>query len=342
MSAVTPAAAPGVAIRVRAHRPGLVIGTLFCLSLLVAFATMGLGAVRVPQPHAIEALFGHGTEDQIRTIRDYELPRILMAFLIGSGLGVSGAVCQGVTRNPLGSPDILGVVKGAALGSVILLLAYPTAALSYLPLAAFTGGILAMVVVYLISYHHGGTTPVRLALVGIAVSAFCEAIIRYVMIDEAHGIGSALVWLTGSLAAIDMHRVYETAPWIIVLLPLCLYYAHRLDLLQLGDDMAHGLGVGVEHVRRLTLLFAVLLASACVAAAGSILFIGLIAPHMARRLVGSRHLVLIPAAALVGTLMLLVADAIGRGVDAPVELPAGMVTAVIGAPYFVYLLTRSL
>jgi ABC-type Fe3+-siderophore transport system permease subunit len=162
------------------------------------------------------------------------------------------------------------------------------------------------------------------------------------MIVESHGIGSALVWLTGSLAAIDMKRVWETLPWIAVLVPLVSFYAHRLDLLQLGDDMAHGLGVAVERTRRITLLFAVLLASACVAVAGSILFIGLIAPHMARKLVGSRHAVLLPASALVGTLMLLVADAIGRGVDAPVELPAGMVTAVIGAPYFVYLLTRSI
>ena len=178
--------------------------------------------------------------------------------------------------------------------------------------------------------------------VGIAVSAFCEAIIRYVMIDEAHGIGAALVWLTGSLAAIDMKRVWETLPWVAVLVPLVGFYAHRLDLLQLGDDMAQGLGVAVERTRRLTLLFAVLLASACVAVAGSILFIGLIAPHMARRLVGTRHAVLLPAAAAIGTLMLLVADAIGRGAHPPIEMPAGMVTALIGAPYFVYLLTRSL
>lgn len=339
--AATPVAAPGVATRVHTRRPALTLGTLSVLCLAVAFATMGLGAVRVPQPHAIEALFGHGTVDQVRTIRDYELPRILMAFLIGTGLAVSGCVCQGVTRNPLAAPEIIGVVKGAALGSVFLLLAFPTAALSYLPPAAFAGGLGAMVIVYLVSYKDGATTPVRLALVGIAVSAFCEAIIRYVMIDEAHGIGAALVWLTGSLAAIDMKRVWETLPWVAVLVPLVGFYAYRLDLLQLGDDMAHGLGVAVERTRRLTLLFAVLLASVCVAAAGSLLFIGLIAPHMARRLVGSRHAVLLPAAALIGTLMLLVADAIGRGADPPIELPAGIVTAVIGAPYFVYLLTRS-
>jgi ABC-type Fe3+-siderophore transport system permease subunit len=339
--ATTPVAAPGVATRVHTRRPALTLGTLSVLCLAVAFATMGLGAVRVPQPHAIEALFGQGTVDQVRTIRDYELPRILMAFLIGTGLAVSGCVCQGVTRNPLAAPEIIGVVKGAALGSVFLLLAFPTAALSYLPPAAFAGGLAAMVIVYLVSYKDGATTPVRLALVGIAVSAFCEAIIRYVMIDEAHGIGAALVWLTGSLAAIDMKRVWETLPWVAVLVPLVGFYAYRLDLLQLGDDMAHGLGVAVERTRRLTLLLAVLLASVCVAAAGSLLFIGLIAPHMARRLVGSRHAVLLPAAALIGTLMLLVADAIGRSADPPIELPAGMVTAVIGAPYFVYLLTRS-
>ena len=339
--AVTPLAAPGVATRVHTRRPALTLGTLSVLCLAVAFATMGLGAVRVPQPHATEALFGHGTVDQVRTIRDYELPRILMAFLIGTGLAVSGCVCQGVTRNPLAAPEIIGVIKGAALGSVFLLLAFPTAALSYLPPAAFAGGLGAMVIVYLVSYKDGATTPVRLALVGIAVSAFCEAIIRYVMIDQAHGVGAALVWLTGSLAAIDMKRVWETLPWVAVLVPLVGFYAYRLDLLQLGDDMAHGLGVAVERTRRLTLLFAVLLASVCVAAAGSLLFIGLIAPHMARRLVGSRHAVLLPAAALIGTLMLLVADAIGRGADPPIELPAGMVTAVIGAPYFVYLLTRS-
>jgi iron complex transport system permease protein len=148
--------------------------------------------------------------------------------------------------------------------------------------------------------------------------------------------------LTGSLAAIDMNAVYQILPWIAVILPLLVFYAHKLDVLGLGDDMASGLGLSVERTRRIALALAVLLASACVAVAGSLLFIGLIAPHMARRLVGSRHAVLLPTAALLGSLMLLVADAIGRGADPPIELPAGMVTAVIGAPYFVYLLTRSL
>jgi ferric citrate transport system permease protein len=339
--AATPLAAPRAAVRARAYRPSVVIGLVFGLAFLVSLATMGLGAVRVPQPHAIQALFGHGTIDQVRIVRDFELPRILIAWLAGGSLALSGAVIQGVIRNPLAAPDIIGVTKGAGLGAIVLLLIYPTAAVSYLPAAAFVGGSLAMLIVYVVAYR-GGTTPIRLALVGIAVSALCEAIIRYVMIDKQQGVGAALVWLTGSLAGVDMTAVWQFLPWVAVLLPVTAFYAYRLDLLGLGDDLAHGLGLAVERTRRIALIAAVLLASATVAVAGTVAFIGLIAPHMARKLVGSRHAVLLPTAAGIGALLLLVADAIGRGVYPPIEIPAGMITAMIGAPYFVYLLSRSL
>lgn len=325
----------------RRRRPVLIVAALYALALAVSLGTMGLGAVRVPQPHALLAAFGHGTPDQVRIVRDFELPRILVAWLAGGSLALAGAVIQGVIRNPLAAPDVIGVTKGAGLGAIVLLLVYPTAAVAYLPAAAFAGGALAMVVVYLVAYR-GGTTPVRLALVGIAVSALCEAVIRYIMIDRQQGIATALVWLTGSLAGVDMRAVYQFLPWAAVLVPLCLVYALKLDLLGLGDDMASGLGVGVERTRRFVLLLAVLLASATVAVMGTIAFVGLIAPHMARRLVGSRHAILLPAAGSVGALLVLVSDAIGRGVHPPIEVPAGMITAFIGAPYFLYLLTRSL
>jgi iron complex transport system permease protein len=339
--AATPVAVPAAAVYGARRRPAVVIATLFGLAVFVSLATMGLGAVRVPQPHAMLALFGHGTTDQVRTVRDFELPRILIAWLAGGSLAIAGAVIQGVIRNPLAAPDVIGVTKGAGLGVVLVLLAHPQAAVSYLPVAAFVGGVAAMVIVYLVAYR-GGTTAVRLALVGIAVSALCEALIRYVMIDQQQGIGTALVWLTGSLAHVDMSSVYDFLPWVCVLVPVTALLALRLDLLGLGDDMASGLGLGVERTRRFTLLVAVLLASATVAVCGTIAFIGLIAPHMARRLVGSRHAVLLPASAGIGALLLLVSDAIGRGAHPPIELPAGMVTACIGAPYFVYLLSRSL
>jgi iron complex transport system permease protein len=318
-----------------------VIAILFGLGLVVSFATLGLGAVKVPQPDATKALFGFGTVDEVRTVRDFELPRILIAWLAGGSLAIAGAVVQGVIRNPLASPDVIGVTKGAGLAVVVVLLAYPSAAVSYLPVAAFVGGVAAMAIVYVLAYR-GGTTPVRLALVGIAVSAMFESVIRYVMIDKQQAVGTALVWLTGSLAHVDMTTVWEFLPWVLVLVPLCVFSALKLDLLGLGDDLASGLGVAVERTRRITLLIAVLLASATVAVMGTIAFVGLIAPHIARRLVGSRHAVLLPASAGIGALLVLVADAIGRGIHPPVEIPAGMITALIGAPYFVYLLARSL
>lgn len=337
----TPVAIPASTVVDRRHSATTVILVVFGIGLLVSFATLGLGAVRVPQPEATKALFGFGTVDEVRTVRDFELPRILIAWLAGGSLAIAGAVIQGVIRNPLASPDIIGVTKGAGLAVVVVLLAYPSAAVSYLPAAAFVGGVVAMAIVYLLAYRKG-TTPVRLALVGIAVAATFEAIIRYVMIDKQQAVGTALVWLTGSLAHVDMTTVWEFLPWVLVLVPLCFAYSLKLDLLGLGDDLASGLGVSVERTRRTALLIAVLLASATVAVMGTIAFIGLIGPHIARRLVGSRHAVLLPASAGIGAVLVLVADAIGRGAHPPVEIPAGMITALIGAPYFVYLLSRSL
>jgi iron complex transport system permease protein len=337
----TPVAVPASVVVDRRHSATTVILVVFGLGLLISFATLGLGAVRVPQPEATKALFGVGTVDEVRTVRDFELPRILIAWLAGGSLAIAGAVIQGVIRNPLAAPDVIGVTKGAGLAVVLVLLLYPAAAVSYLPAAAFLGGVVAMAIVYLLAYRKG-TTPVRLALVGIAVAATFEAIIRYVMIDQQQAVGTALVWLTGSLAHVDMTTVWEFLPWVLVLVPRCFAYSLKLDLLGLGDDLASGLGVAVERTRRTALLIAVLLASATVAVMGTITFIGLIAPHIARRLVGSRHAVLLPVSAGIGAVLVLVADAIGRGAHPPVEIPAGMITALIGAPYFVYLLSRSL
>jgi ferric citrate transport system permease protein len=341
MAAATPVARSSVHVHARSRRPMVVLSTVWGLCVVVAFGTMGLGALRVRQPHAIEALFGHGTAAQVEIIQVFELPRILMAVLVGAGLAIAGAVIQGVIRNPLASPDVIGVTKGAALAVVIVLLIYPTAAVSYLPVSALAGGVIVMVAVYLVAYRGGRTTPVRLALVGIAIGALCTSAVQYVMIEKQQSIGTALVWLLGSLAHVDMSRVYQFLPWVTVLIPLASLYAHKLDLLGLGDEVAAGLGVAVERTRRTALFIGVLLASASVAVVGAITFIGLIAPHIARRLVGPRHAVLLPTAAGIGTLVLLIADAIGRGADPPLELPAGMITALIGAPYFIYLLIRS-
>ena len=175
------------------------------------------------------------------------------------------------------------------------------------------------------------------------MSFLLEAIIRYLLLKNINTkLGTALVWLTGSLAGRDISAFWQALPWIGTLLPLTFLLARRLDVLGLGDDLAAGLGERVEHLRRLTLVVAVALACAATAVGGTIAFLGLIAPHMARRLVGPRHARLLPASALLGALLLVIADAIGRGIHPPLELPAGIVTAVIGAPYFLYLLLRAL
>lgn len=324
----------------RRRRRLLVPFVAAALAVLATFVTLGYGAVRVAPLDALRALFGEGAAQDVTIVREYELPRILLAWLVGMGLAVAGAVIQGVIRNPLAAPDIIGVTQGAALAAAAALVFLPGLEIYQLPAFAFAGGIAAFTLVYLVSYR-GGTSTVRLALVGIAVAALCESAIRFLLIKEQTAIGGALVWLSGSLAGRDMDAVKQVAPWVLVLLPVLFLFVRRLDILGLGDDLAQGLGEHAERTRRRALFLAVALASAAVAAGGTIGFVGLIAPHMARRLVGARHSLLLPTAAFLGALLVLVADAIGRGAFAPLEIPAGLITAMIGAPYFLYLLMRT-
>lgn len=324
----------------RRKRRLLVLPTVAALAFLATVATLGYGGVKIAPWDALPALFGDGSEQHVTVIREYELPRILLAWLVGAGLAVAGAVIQGVIRNPLAAPDVIGITQGAALAASGALVALPALKIYQLPLFAFFGGVAAFGLVYLIAYKRGAS-PVRLALVGIAVAALCESGIRFLLVREQTEIGSALVWLSGSLAGRDMDAVKQVAPWILILLPLAYLTFRRLDILGLGDELAQGLGEPVERTRRWTLVIAVALASAAVAAGGTIAFVGLIAPHMARRLVGARHALLLPVSAFLGALLVLVADAIGRGTFAPLEIPAGLITAAIGAPYFLYLLMRT-
>ena len=290
---------------------------------------------------ALPALLGHGTADHVNIARNYELPRILLAWIVGGGLAVAGAVLQGVIRNPLAAPDIVGVTRGAGLGAVLALLFFPTTSVAMLPVAAFVGGIVAIVVVYAIAYRGGVVAGAARArrdrrqrvLRGGDPAAAAE--------EHRHEARLGARLADGVARRPRHHAFWEALPWIAVLMPMTFLYARRLDVLGLGDDLAAGLGERVEHTRRIALLLAVALASAATAVGGTIGFVGLIAPHMARRLVGSRHSRLLPTSALLGALLVVVADAIGRGIHPPLEIPAGLMTAVIGAPYFLYLLMRS-
>jgi ABC-type Fe3+-siderophore transport system permease subunit len=327
-------AAPARGAHGRGHR---YLAAAVLLAILVTAYSLTVAAVPIPFGHVWEAITG-GAAD--RLVQDYQLPRIVLCWAVGAGLGASGAVLQSVIRNPLASPDVLGVTKGAGVTALLVVLLVPGTPLSLLPVAALAGGAAVAVAVYLLAYR-GGTTPIRLALVGVATGACCEAVIRFLLIRYPLDVNGSLIWLAGSFFGRTWQTVVITVPWIVVCLPIVTLLGRRLDVMGLGDPMAIGLGERAEGTRRLAIAVSVVLASAAVAAAGTLSFVSLIAPHIARRLVGGRMATLTPMASAIGVLLTLGSDTLGRGITPPLEIPAGLITAVIGAPYFLYLLMRT-
>lgn len=250
---------------------------------------------------------------------------------------MSGLLLQGVVRNPLAAPDIVGVMSGAGVGAMVLLLVVPGAPVAFLPVAAFLGAAVSFGVVYAASWREG-IQPERLALVGIGVAALGEAVINTLVLRADVRLAQALTWLSGSTYAQAWSDVASLVLFAVVLVPLAWLFASRLDLVALGDDSATGLGLPVERSRLALLGVAVALAAVSVSVVGTVGFVGLVAPHAARLLIGGRHRRLVPVAFLFGAVLLVGADLVGRVVFAPTQIPSGLVAAVIGAPYFVWLL----
>lgn len=267
----------------------------------------------------------------------YRLPRLLLALLVGAALAVAGALVQGIVRNPLASPDILGVNHAASLASVGALLLLPSLPVIALPLLAFAGGMAGLILLRILA---NTSQPMKLALTGVALSACWASLTDYLMLSHPQDVNSALLWLTGSLWGRDWSFVKIAAPLLILFLPLSLRFCRDLDLLALGDARATTLGVSVPRIRLQALLLAVAMTSTGVAVCGPISFIGLVVPHMVRSITGGRHRWLLPVSAMAGALLLVVADLLARIIHPPLELPAGVLTAIIGAPWFVWLLVR--
>ena len=267
----------------------------------------------------------------------YRLPRLLLAMLVGAALAVAGVLVQGIVRNPLASPDILGVNHAASLASVGTLLLLPSLPVITLPLLAFAGGMAGLILLRILA---NTSQPMKLALTGVALSACWASLTDYLMLSRPQDVNSALLWLTGSLWGRDWSFVKIAAPLLILFLPLSLRFCRDLDLLALGDARATTLGVSVPRIRLQALLLAVAMTSTGVAVCGPISFIGLVVPHMVRSITGGRHRWLLPVSAMAGALLLVVADLLARIVHPPLELPAGVLTAIIGAPWFVWLLVR--
>jgi len=275
-------------------------------------------------------------------VNTFRLPRILTAFLVGMALATSGIILQGITRNPLAAPGILGVNAGAGAAAVAVIVWFDDVPLSVLPWAALGGALATAITIYALAWKDGGSTPVRLILIGVACAAVLSSLTTFMLVfGEIRDVQQAYVWLAGSVYGTNWGSVHSLGAWLLVLLPAAIFSARQLNTLALGDEVAHGLGARVELQRVMLLVISVALAAAAVAVAGTIGFVGLVAPHITRRLVGPSHEGLIPVTALFGGALLVLADLVGRWIIAPSELPIGIVTALIGAPYFMYLLVRT-
>ncbi|RAM51890.1 MAG: iron ABC transporter permease [Hapalosiphonaceae cyanobacterium JJU2] len=319
---------------------------LLCLAVAIALAmvmNLGQGEYPISPLDIVKAVLGinTGNPDHAFVIHNLRLPRTLVAFMVGVGLAISGTIFQGLTRNPLADPGIIGINAGASLAAVSVIILLPSLPFYTLPLSAFAGASLMAGLIYWLAWNNG-SSPLLFILMGIGLSAIATAFTNLMItFGNMYDVSTALVWLAGSVYGRTSEQVFSLLPWLIIFVPLALTQARHLNALNLGDDVAKGLGSQVEWQRGLLVLVGVALAGASVATAGNISFVGLIAPHIGRQLVGPNHEGLIPTAALLGGVIVVMADFFGRTLFAPIELPCGVVTAAVGAPYFLYLLIRN-
>lgn len=329
------------------QRVPLIALVIIAFTLIVLVISISYGEYDINPLEVIQTITGTLAPDHPDyrnfnlVVHVFRLPRILTAFLVGMALATSGTIMQGITRNPLAEPGILGVSAGAGLAAVFIIVWVRDVPIAVLPWAAFGGALLTALVIYVLAWKRGGSTPVRLILIGVAIAAVLGSLTTFMLVfGDINDVQQAYVWLTGSVYGRNWEHVKTMGLWLVVTLPLAILSARHLNTLGLGDDVAKGLGLRAEFQRLFLLVISVGLAAAAVAVSGTIGFVGLVAPHIARRLVGPTHEGLIPVTALFGGALLVLADLIGRWVIAPSELPIGIVTALIGAPYFMYLLYR--
>ena len=272
----------------------------------------------------------------------FRLPRILTAFLVGMALATSGTIMQGITRNPLAEPGILGVNAGAGLAAVAIIVWFRDVPIKLLPIVTFAGALATAFTIYILAWKNGESSPIRLILIGVAIASVLSSLTTFMMVfGEINDVQQAQVWLAGSVYGSSWEQVHTLSLWLLMLMPMAIFFARQLNTLSLGDDIARGLGSKVERQRVLLLIISAALAAVAVSVSGTIGFVGLVAPHITRRLVGPLHEGLVPISALFGGGLLVLADLIGRWIISPSELPIGIVTALIGAPYFAYLLYKT-
>ncbi len=338
----TTAEAVQIITRARAVRQARSLAVIVVLAVLVFAAfcvSLSLGDFKIPVIDVVKTLFGGGDRATEFIVNRLRLPRALTGLMVGAALGMSGAIFQSIARNPLASPDIIGVTYGASAFAVfaIITLGLTGVAVSMLAIA---GAVLTAFIMYVLAWRQG-VSSYRLILIGIGIGAIATSITSYLLTRARVEIAQqALIWLTGSLNGRDWSNVRSMGITLAVLTPLTVFLVHRLRILQLGDETAYGLGLRVESSRLGLIVIAVLLAAVATAAAGPIGFVAFVGPPIARRLTRSPGPAMI-ASALIGALVVSLSDLIAQHAFGDTQLPVGVVTGVVGAPYLIFLLARA-
>jgi iron complex transport system permease protein len=320
----------------RRSRPAAVGVILLALCAAITVVALGTGDYPISPGGVLRTLVGAGTPATEYIVLDLRLPRVLTALAVGAALGASGAIFQSLTRNPLGSPDVVGFTTGASAGALVMIILVG-GGLAQVALGAIAGGTVAATAVYLLAYR-GGAHSYRLVIVGVGVQALLMAAITYLLV-RANIVDAqrAALWLMGSLNARSWGHVVIAGGAVVLLLPVALLLAQRTLILEMGDETARALGVSVERVRLALIATAVGLAAAGTAAAGPVAFVALAAPQLARRLTRTAGPNTVPSAAM-GAALLLASDLVAQRAFAPTQLPVGVVTAYLGGAYLIWLL----
>lgn len=310
-----------------------------CMSFILSIA---LGSVKISALDVIEVLFSYGENSHTVVIQSLRFPRASAAILVGVSLGISGAILQGLVRNPLASPDIIGITGGASFGAIMFMVFLRGfISIHWLPIAAICTAGIVSALTYILAWKNG-VTSIRLVLIGVGISSLMAALTKMLIVKgDIYTVSQAYIWLSGSVYGTSWKQVLVLLPWSILLVPLSIVLTRHLNVHILGDEVAVAVGSTVQRQRFVLLFISVALAASAISIGGAIGFVGLIAPHIARKLVGVSYEYVLPIAGIIGALLVLLADLIGRTLFFPLDVPAGVFTSALGAPFFIYLLYKN-
>lgn len=328
------------------RRQWIALAVFSILLFLGCTWSITLGEYNIPVERFFKTLIGQGDAIDELILLDFRLPRMMITILAGAALSISGAIVQSVTKNPIAEPGILGINAGGGFAIALFIAIGKINADNFvyvLPLISILGGITAALIIFIFSFNKNeGVTPASMVLIGVGLQTalYGGSITIMSKFDDKQSDFIA-AWFAGNIWGDEWPFVIAFLPWVLIIIPYLLFKSNTLNIIHTGDNIARGLGVRLSRERLILFFIAVMLSSAAVAVAGSISFIGLMCPHIAKRIVGPRHQLFLPIAILVGACLLVIADTIGKIILQPGGVPAGIVVAIIGAPYFLYLMYKT-